>query len=462
MTDLGLRKPHAATARAVPATLAEARVRIQTVLDELAEGAAERDLSGEHPDRLVQDLADAGFGRLRVPREYGGFDVSLPVLVELLAEAAQADSNIPQIWRGHFTTTEILRAEIDERVRATWLRAIGAGAVFGNAQSEPSAATAALPPPSAATAAMPPPAQNPARAQGPAGDGWDRSSAWPPSAAGGADPSDWGVTTTRVRTADDGRRVVSGTKFYSTGSRFADYIRAAVVDERGNRAFVVVPARHPGVTHVDDWDGIGQRQTGSGTTLFDDVPVEADGEVGRFQESLRGLDSFVQIVHLANLAGIARSLVAETVEIVRRRTRTSLHALSQTAAQDPEVLGVVGTLQARRLTADTLLRHAAGRLEAAHRSGIEAGYTVAYQDTSAAQIAVIEAVLDAATTAFNAGGSSTARNTAHLDRHWRNARTLASHNPVIYKPRVVGDYLVNGIAPTPGYYRGRPSAGGPG
>ena len=150
--------------------------------------------------------------------------------------------------------------------------------------------------------------------------------------------------------------------------------------------------------------------------------------------------------------------MAETIEVVRSRTRTSIHALTRTASQDPEVLGVVGVLHARRLTADSLLRHAAQRLEAAHRSGAEADYTLAYQDTSAAQVAVIEAVLDAATIAFNVGGSSTARNGVHLDRHWRNARTLASHNPLIYKPRVVGDYLVNGTAPVPGYYRDRLSA----
>jgi alkylation response protein AidB-like acyl-CoA dehydrogenase len=415
---------HLAVRPEPPGTLDEARVRILAVLARLAEGAPERDLSGEHPYELVQALAEAGFGRLRVPREYGGFDVSLPAMFEFLAEAGQADSNIPQIWRGHFTTTEILRAEIDDRVRSRWLRAIGAGAVFGNAQSEPSAIVAE-------------------------------------AAGNGPDPFAWGVTTTRVQAGADGRRLVSGTKFYSTGSRFADYIRAAVLDEEGNRGFVVVPARHPGVTHVDDWDGIGQRQTGSGTTLFDGVPVEALGDVGRYRESLRGLDSFVQIVHLANLAGIARSIVAETVAVVRGRTRTSLHALSPTAAQDPEVLGVVGTLHARRLTADSLLRHAAERLEAAHRGGAEADYALAYLDTSAAQVAMAEAVLDAATIAFNAGGSSAVRNGAHLDRHWRNARTLASHNPLIYKPRIIGDYLVNGTAPVPGYYRGRPSAAEP-
>lgn len=406
---------------AQPATLAEALVRIRAVLAEFTGGAGDRDLAFEHPDALIRALSEAGFGRLRVPVDYGGFGVDLPTLFDLLAEAGQADSNIPQIWRGHFTTTEILRAELDHEVRAHWLRVIGRGAVFGNAQSEPSALVAEA------------------------------------VAAQGKPSPPWGAISTRVQTGEHGERLVSGTKFYSTGSRFADYIRAAVVDEAGKRGFVVIPARHPGVTHVDDWDGIGQRQTGSGTTLFENVPVEEHGDIGRFKESLRGLDSFVQIVHLANLTGIARSLVSETVDIVRGRTRTSLHAMTQQATADPEVLGVVGKLHTRRLTAETLLRLAGERLEAAHGSGAESDYTRAYLDASAAQIGIIDAVLDAATSAFDAGGSSAVRTSVHLDRHWRNARTLASHNPVVYKPRVIGDFLVNGVAPVPGYYRDRPS-----
>ena len=400
-----------------PTDLSAALPRIRAVLAELAKGAGERDLAFEHPDGLVRELADAGFGRLRVPREHGGFDVDLPTLVDLLVEAGEADSNLPQIWRGHFTTTEILRAETDPQVRAHWFDVIGRGDVFGNAQSEPSAVVA--------------------EAVGAGSQGY--------------------VTTTRARTGEDGERYVSGTKFYSTGARFADHVRVAVADDAGARGFVVVPARHPGVTHVDDWDGVGQRLTGSGTTLFADVPVEPHGDIGRYRESLRGLDSFVQLVHLANLAGIARSIVTETVGVVRSRTRTSLHALGGEATSDPEVLGVVGLLEVRRLTAQTLTREAARVLQAAHADGSEDAYARAYQHTSTAQVAVIEAVLDAGTRAFDALGSSAVRNRVHLDRHWRNARTLASHNPVVYKPRVVGDFLVNGRTPEPGYYRNRPS-----
>jgi hypothetical protein len=34
-----------------------------------------------------------------------------------------------------------------------------------------------------------------------------------------------------------------------------------------------------------------------------------------------------------------------------------------------------------------------------------------------------------------------------LDRYWRNALTITSHNPRIYKAGVVGDFVVNGTPP---------------
>ena len=44
-------------------------------------------------------------------------------------------------------------------------------------------------------------------------------------------------------------------------------------------------------------------------------------------------------------------------------------------------------------------------------------------------------------------GSSGVQRSAALDRHWRNARTLASHNPRIYKERMIGDFYLNGGDP---------------
>ena len=34
-----------------------------------------------------------------------------------------------------------------------------------------------------------------------------------------------------------------------------------------------------------------------------------------------------------------------------------------------------------------------------------------------------------------------------LDRHWRNVKVLASHNPSIYKQQILGGYEVHGTKP---------------
>ena len=55
--------------------------------------------------------------------------------------------------------------------------------------------------------------------------------------------------------------------------------------------------------------------------------------------------------------------------------------------------------------------------------------------------------LDNATALFEGLGASAVDVKHVLDRHWRNARTVASHNPVVFKSKVVGDYEINGTEP---------------
>lgn len=45
------------------------------------------------------------------------------------------------------------------------------------------------------------------------------------------------------------------------------------------------------------------------------------------------------------------------------------------------------------------------------------------------------------------GCSTAAAPPKALDRHWRNARTVSSHNPRILEARVVGGHVVNGTPP---------------
>ena len=64
-----------------------------------------------------------------------------------------------------------------------------------------------------------------------------------------------------------------------------------------------------------------------------------------------------------------------------------------------------------------------------------------------AQTTIASLVLDATAQAFDALGASATLRSKGLDRHWRNARTVSSHNPVIYKARIVGDWVINRTEP---------------
>lgn len=64
-----------------------------------------------------------------------------------------------------------------------------------------------------------------------------------------------------------------------------------------------------------------------------------------------------------------------------------------------------------------------------------------------AQVVVHQLILDATTVLFDGLGASALSNELGLDRYWRNARAISSHNPVIYKERQIGDFAVNRSLP---------------
>jgi len=86
----------------------------------------------------------------------------------------------------------------------------------------------------------------------------------------------------------------------------------------------------------------------------------------------------------------------------------------------------------------------------------DAAVAIAEVEVSQALTVVSNLVLDATTLLFDALGASATGRRHGLDRYWRNARTLSSHNPRIYKDRIVGDFAVNGTRPPPQWRIGLP------
>ncbi|MDR5823572.1 hypothetical protein [Caballeronia sp. LZ043] len=140
------------------------------------------------------------------------------------------------------------------------------------------------------------------------------------------------------------------------------------------------------------------------------------------------------------------------------RNRSYSHAASARPADDPQILQIAGRVRAHAWAAGATAAHAARAVErAAHAQARGAGDSLAVLaeaeiEVWQAQTVASQLVIDAAASVFDALGASATLRQAGLDRHWRNARTVASHNPRIYKDRIVGDFAVNGTLP-PGQWR---------
>jgi alkylation response protein AidB-like acyl-CoA dehydrogenase len=159
-------------------------------------------------------------------------------------------------------------------------------------------------------------------------------------------------------------------------------------------------------------------------------------------------------VLLAVIVGSGRAAVRDFSQETRKRTRVFSHGNGAAVSEDPQVLQVIGkasgliyaaeagTLRASEAAQQAYLARFGNDENAERKANIAAEL-----ESAQAQVAAIEAVLRATSDLFNTLGASGTSTTKQLDRHWRNARTAASHNPVIYKERIIGDWHVNGSEP---------------
>lgn len=384
--------------------------RFAQLFERIAAEANDRELHRRSPAPVIDALREAGFGALRVPTELGGAGVDLGALTAEYLQLAAADSNVAHALRGHFAQVEIVLARPDSEHRTAWLRKVARGAIFGNATSELAGTTLA----------------------------------------------DLDAT---VHEADDGTWRLNGRKFYSTGTLYATHVLVSAARDNGaerERVTLLVPTDAPGISIVDDWDGIGQRLTASGTTLFDDVVVDPV-EILPYAGGPSLGPAFFQFLLVAAVAGIGAAVARDGAAYLRERTRSFITANAATPREDPQLQAVLGGLSAGAFSVAANVHAAAGFLDRAldelshldegdvhaRLAAVDAAEIAVYQ----AQVEVLPRVLTAATELFELGGASAAVRTAALDRHWRNARTIASHNPLVYKHRQIGEWALDGTSP---------------
>ena len=371
----------------------------------VAEGAAERELEGRLPHEIFQFLRGTGLTWLRIPKSLGGPGGSPSDQVEITCALAAADSGVAHALRGHFGFIESVALDPNGDTSRRFAAEVLAGKLFGGAHME----------------------------------------------IGTPRPN---MKRTTLRKEDDHYRL-SGQKYYATGAIYADYTSFSAVDEEGNPTGVMVPADRDGVKILDDWDGMGQRLSASGSVHLDNVRIEAN-ELNLIRAAgspyaRRHNAARAQLHLMAVVAGIVRNVASDAVNFVQEQARSAKHSASETARGDHFVQLAVGEIIAASHTIDTLIAETARRLDLS-ADAITSGAANADEIVLAAQLAnskgqvmIGRLAQQAAQQLFDTGGGSATSRKRNFDRHWRNVRTLCNHNPAALRGRVLGDFYLNGV-----------------
>ena len=386
---------------------------LQALFDHIAQGEPARERDRVLPYEAIDLIRRSRFGALRIPRADGGGGASIRDLFTVIIKLATADANVAHILRNHFSVVErLVRTPPDEQSRK-WRDEVLRGDIIGLASTE----------------------------------------------LGSIKVGDIAPTTIITEDGDDYR--LNGTKYYSTGALYADSVLVRAANSEGAVAAIIIPVSREGVELIDDWDGSGQRLTGSGTTHFRNVRVEKTEVTFDSPSVGYGIayaNTYVQLFLTAVNAGILQAILRDATALVRRRARSFYYAPTEKPADDPILQQTIGQISSNAFVAEVAVLAAAEALDVAGAAwdidptepqpALNAALA-----SAKAKIVVDELAIRSGSLLFDAGGASATKKADNLDRHWRNARTLSSHNPVTYKAQAIGAYEVNGTPlPSKGFF----------
>jgi SfnB family sulfur acquisition oxidoreductase len=396
---------------AVIRTAGEAVATARAYADSIADGVIERDRAGRVPVAELAAFDASGLLGITVPRSDGGPDLGAAVLAEVIRTIAAVDPAIAQAPQSHFLFTDVISVWGTTEQRRRLLGEALNGGRFGNGMAE--------------------------RGGHHAQDLKTRLHGHP----GSDQPSGGDVR-------------LDGKKYYTTGSLTSRWIGVSALDDRERLVIAFVRRDAPGVELDEDWNVMGQRATVSGSATFTNVQVDP-GLVVEYAEAFevpQQLGARAQLFHTAIETGIAGGALRDAKWFVTAKARPFFEAVrggwTQTAQGDPHTIYRFGQLATKVSAAEALLASAAatldeiGRVPATEEEAARGSIAVAQAKAFASDVAV-----EVASALFDLSGASAADEKYDLSRHWRNARTHASHDPVTWKYHHVGNYMLNDVPP---------------
>lgn len=377
----------------------------QALADQFAATAAERDARGGTPKAERDALRASGLLSLSVPTAQGGQGADWATTLQTVRTLAQADSSIAHVYGFHhlLLATVQLFARPDQWV--PWLEQTARERWFwGNALN----------------------------------------------------PLDKRTVVRQVGDAYD----FSGRKSYCSGGLDSDMLVASGINEHtGQLLIAAIPTARAGITLNADWNSFGQRQTDSGSAVFEQVRVEANellrdpGPLTTPRSALRPLLAQLIFVHV--FLGLAEGAFAEARHHTLNAPGPWFRSTAERASEDPYIQAHYGEFFVGLESVRLLAAHAAATFDVAWGQGdaltAEGRGRVAVA-VATAKVASTRVGLDVTSRLFETTGARTTHGALRLDRFWRNLRTQTLHDPVDYKLQELGDWALHGKVPAPSFY----------
>jgi alkylation response protein AidB-like acyl-CoA dehydrogenase len=367
--------------------------------------AVARDKAGGRPVEQIKLLKASGLPSAQIPVAYGGGGASWLSVLRIVREFARTDGSLAHLYGYHHLPLNAVLFSGTEGQKERLLRASARDNwVWGNS-----------------------------------GNAMSKSS------TGHRDGDGW---------------VINGTRPFSSGSHIADYLQIAWEDDVGARHQAAIPADRPGIIIEDDWDAIGQRQTGSGTVTFQNVRVADNELIGSPSAPVTPRGSLISLLQQAVLLnvfiGSAEGALAEGRDYTNDHSRPWIYSGVEKHTDDPWIQREYGELHIRTLAAVELADIAARALDDAFNQG--EALTPEHRGETAIKLATAniyagEIGLDASSAVFEVMGARSATKANGFDRFWRNVRTHTLHNPAEYKKRTIGTWFLDAEYPIPAIYR---------
>jgi alkylation response protein AidB-like acyl-CoA dehydrogenase len=370
-----------------------------------AETAAERDARGGTPKAERDAIRQSGLLSLIIPQQYGGLGQDWQTTLEVVREFARVDSSIAHVFAFQHLMLATVRLFSRSEQWQPWFQLTARSQWFwGNALN----------------------------------------------------PLDTRTTVKRF----DGWREFSGKKSFCSGALDSQMLIASGLDEEtGKLLIAAIPTARSGISLADDWDNIGQRQTDSGSAIFERVRVEENellldpGPLSTPFACLRPLIAQLIFTHI--YLGIAEGSFEEARAYTLKEARPWFKSPASQIGEDPYVLAHFGEFWVGLESVRALVRHASALLDAAWNRGPDLGEAQRGELAVAiatAKVAATRTGLDLCSRLFEVTGARSTHAALRLDRHWRNLRTQTLHDPVDYKVRELGEWALNQTLPKPTFY----------